>query len=277
MIPFFRKIRYRLAQDNQPASPAGRPACRTGRFLKYSRYAIGEIVLVVIGILIALYINNWNEDRKERVIEIRYLQNLKSDLKNDSLALLEIRAHRLNTVKAAKELLSIANSGEIENVHVVDSLYWTIGIWWEFIPNDNTFQDLISSGRLNIIQDESIKKSLLKLSKDSEQISVDRDHLRREYDQYLYDEMVSTISFLKRKNPDDFNDQWESWFFSNREAVAQNEEVLKNQYKKLLSNPIFVNGVVLAGGNSVYLVSVYDRVLQDITELIEKIDESIIR
>ena len=52
MLPFFRKIRYRLAEDNQ--------------FLKYSRYAIGEIVLVVIGILIALYINNWNEERKER-------------------------------------------------------------------------------------------------------------------------------------------------------------------------------------------------------------------
>ena len=50
MLPFFRKIRWRLAADNQ--------------FFKYSRYAIGEIVLVVIGILIALYINNWNENRK---------------------------------------------------------------------------------------------------------------------------------------------------------------------------------------------------------------------
>lgn len=50
MLPFFRKIRYQLAQDNQ--------------FLKYSRYAIGEIVLVVIGILIALQINNWNEQHK---------------------------------------------------------------------------------------------------------------------------------------------------------------------------------------------------------------------
>ncbi|MCA0932439.1 hypothetical protein LCM02_08250 [Lutimonas saemankumensis] len=52
MIPFFRKIRWRLAANNQ--------------FFKYSRYAIGEIVLVVVGILIALYINNWNQEKKEQ-------------------------------------------------------------------------------------------------------------------------------------------------------------------------------------------------------------------
>ena len=50
MIPFFRKIRKKMADDNKP--------------LKYMRYAIGEIVLVVIGILIALQINTWNEERK---------------------------------------------------------------------------------------------------------------------------------------------------------------------------------------------------------------------
>jgi hypothetical protein len=49
MINFFRKIRRKLADDNRP--------------LKYARYAIGEIVLVVIGILIALQINNWNENK----------------------------------------------------------------------------------------------------------------------------------------------------------------------------------------------------------------------
>ena len=51
MIPFFRKIRKKMADDNRP--------------LKYMRYAIGEIILVVIGILIALQINNWTEQKKE--------------------------------------------------------------------------------------------------------------------------------------------------------------------------------------------------------------------
>jgi len=73
MIPFFRKIRLRLASNNQPASPAG-------RFLKYSRYAIGEIFLVVIGILIALYINNWNETRKKKEKFYHSLINVQKEL-----------------------------------------------------------------------------------------------------------------------------------------------------------------------------------------------------
>ena len=52
MIPFFRKIRKQMADDNRP--------------LRYMRYATGEIVLVDIGILIALQINNWNEQKKIR-------------------------------------------------------------------------------------------------------------------------------------------------------------------------------------------------------------------
>jgi hypothetical protein len=65
MTPFFRKIRKKLADDNKP--------------LKYMRYAIGEIVLVVIGILIALQINNWNEHKKERLKEYQILMALQKD------------------------------------------------------------------------------------------------------------------------------------------------------------------------------------------------------
>ena len=63
MIKFFRQIRFDLMEKN-----------KTGKYLKY---AIGEIVLVVIGILIALQINNWNENRKDTIAESNILQDIK--------------------------------------------------------------------------------------------------------------------------------------------------------------------------------------------------------
>ena len=63
MIKFFRKIRQNLIREGKTVNPAALPA---GRYLKY---AIGEIVLVVIGILIGLQVNSWNEQRKDRIHE----------------------------------------------------------------------------------------------------------------------------------------------------------------------------------------------------------------
>jgi hypothetical protein len=70
MIKFFRRIRKKLADDNKP--------------LKYMRYAIGEIFLVVIGILIALQINNWNEESTKLDVINSQLLNLMNSLKSDS-------------------------------------------------------------------------------------------------------------------------------------------------------------------------------------------------
>lgn len=71
MIKFFRKIRYDLIEKN-----------KTGKYLKY---AVGEIILVVIGILIALSINNWNENLKNKKLETSYLKRIYKDLDNDLL------------------------------------------------------------------------------------------------------------------------------------------------------------------------------------------------
>uniref|UniRef100_UPI001FE09E62 DUF6090 family protein n=1 Tax=Maribacter antarcticus TaxID=505250 RepID=UPI001FE09E62 len=71
MIKFFRKIRYDLMEKN-----------KTGKYLKY---AIGEIVLVVLGILIALSINNWNENRKENKFLKQVYAQIQKDLQVDTL------------------------------------------------------------------------------------------------------------------------------------------------------------------------------------------------
>ena len=76
MINFFRKTRKKMADDNKP--------------MKYMRYAIGEIVLVVVGILIALSINNWNEDRKGRINQVKFLNNLRNEIQLDTLVIGEL-------------------------------------------------------------------------------------------------------------------------------------------------------------------------------------------
>ncbi len=73
MITIFKKIRRRLLSENN-----------TGKYLKY---AVGEIMLVVIGILIALSINNWNEVRKDRIEEQKVLKTLKSNFESNKTQL----------------------------------------------------------------------------------------------------------------------------------------------------------------------------------------------
>ena len=71
MIKFFRKIRQRLLTENE--------------FSKYLLYAFGEIILVMIGILLALQVTNWNQDRKAQEVELNYMRQLSRDIEADSI------------------------------------------------------------------------------------------------------------------------------------------------------------------------------------------------
>ena len=90
MINFFRKIRKQLADDNMP--------------VKYFRYAIGEIVLVVIGILIALSINNWNETNNNKASAKLHLKTISNNIKEDVLQLEEFYKFTDTTLQISKRL-----------------------------------------------------------------------------------------------------------------------------------------------------------------------------
>tara|TARA_R110002072_G_scaffold202443_7_gene360251 strand:- start:2183 stop:2968 length:786 start_codon:yes stop_codon:yes gene_type:complete len=107
MIKFFRKIRQNLLIQNQPSGKAGKtskPAFATGRYFKY---AIGEIILVVIGILIALQINNWNESKKLIDKEQQALIEIVSDLNAVIFNLEEIKSKRKDNNTITNNLESI--------------------------------------------------------------------------------------------------------------------------------------------------------------------------
>ncbi|MFC3879783.1 DUF6090 family protein [Algoriphagus namhaensis] len=145
MISFFRKIRQKLLQQN--------------RVTRYLVYALGEIVLVTIGILIALQINTWNEQRKDSNREKLILQNLHSEFignKEKILATIELHEAILGTTKGLMKLFKQPDS--ILNTYNLDSLLERSISFRDISTSQSAIEDLISSGNLNLISSENLRK-----------------------------------------------------------------------------------------------------------------------
>ena len=148
MINFFRKKRKTLADENKAA--------------KYARYAVGEIVLVVIGILIALQINTWNENRKLQKKETAYLKRLSENLSTD-LTQLGLNIDFYKTVfNYGSTALSYADNEDLEsmsNWQVLVSFFHASQIW-PIIVNSSTYEELKSSGELSLIHSINLRNDL---------------------------------------------------------------------------------------------------------------------
>ncbi len=131
MIKFFRKIRQNLLSEG-----------KTGKYLKY---AIGEIVLVVIGILIALQINNWNENNKAKTTEIYVLNEILSNLNEDGIILSEIVAQRQKAKKSVADMLNYLQTENInKDILEKDMLHFLT--FERYFPINNAYEVLKSKG-----------------------------------------------------------------------------------------------------------------------------------
>ncbi|WP_299159430.1 DUF6090 family protein [uncultured Eudoraea sp.] len=147
MIKFFRKIRQKMLTEN--------------KFSKYLLYAIGEIVLVVIGILIALQINNWNEKRKIQSLEFQFLNRLKSDLVIDT-TYFNRRIHDSEELVQSHTKFIIEMHKEQENLKEVQDLFKLFRMNSELLTTQNSaFIELISSGKLDVISNVVLKNDLI--------------------------------------------------------------------------------------------------------------------
>jgi predicted transcriptional regulator len=159
MIKFFRKIRQKLLSEN--------------KFSKYLLYAVGEIVLVVIGILLALQINNWNQQRIENKQEIEILISINDEFRYNLRELDQSIKINKKVAQSCLELTKLIRLDSISKVpEIVDSLLVNIGDFNSFDARIGVTEEIVNSGKLSILENDEIRNHLgnwLKILADDEE------------------------------------------------------------------------------------------------------------
>ncbi len=133
----------------------------TGKTGKYFKYAIGEIILVMIGILLALQVNNWNNQRLETNKEQVILKNLRSDFKANITEFNRIYNSSTGSYKSSIRLLEIIRGDDIINPEEVETLLDAIiNDFYSLDLNAASIDEIKSSGSLSIIKDSELRKQL---------------------------------------------------------------------------------------------------------------------
>lgn len=157
MIKFFRQIRQKLLSEN--------------KISKYLIYAAGEIILVVIGILIALQVSNWNQVKQRKSNERIYLSNLLSDLKDQNKSITSQLEQEQSFFEAAAYILK--DYEEDKSLSLDREFYiqsTNLGARRTFVITDPTYTDLISSGNISILHNPAFKDKLIKYYQELERI-----------------------------------------------------------------------------------------------------------
>ncbi|MCA0931785.1 hypothetical protein LCM02_04925 [Lutimonas saemankumensis] len=236
MIPFFRKIRKKMADDNRP--------------LKYARYAFGEIILVVIGILIALQINTWNADKKARKLEYLTLTELKKNIETDLVAM---------------DLMKISLNSRIRACEIVI----------QSLSSDQPYHDSLNIhfGMAMVYDDMDFHKGIYESIKISGNQLIDDNSLRFAINNY-YDYSVQDMEDGIREIRDDFynymltylREDFKYYRHIDSKAEPRDFEALKQDMTYKLSLGIFMDVKKMN-------LRILINTIQASTELIEKIDQ----
>lgn len=225
MFRFFRTIRQRLLTEN--------------KFSKYLLYALGEIILVVIGILIALRINNWNEDRKLFQEEKATIASLKLEFEKNKVNLEGDMAAIQNVINSCNRLLEHTGPDyEYGSLQAVDSLVSMTSRMSVWDPSLYTLGNIKNSGKLSNLSNEELKVLLIEWETfyanllDWGDFYVQRGN---SYFDYLLENSLNRNLF----SGDPFQ-------LSPSKFDRNNEELLrKPDFENYITNRIFINGFML--------------------------------
>lgn len=188
MIKLFRKVRQHLLSQN--------------KFSRYLIYASGEILLVVVGILLAIQFNTWTTKNQERKKQNWYLNNILDDLHYQNQTLEMIEAAYAAEISGAKSVLkAYYQQGTFDDI---DSLNYHLNtlMYTQFFPNtNNSYRELISSGQLSLIQSQNLSLEVIDFylfSEDNERI------FQNDIDNIFYPQIYPVISSLVQVDLNDY-------------------------------------------------------------------------
>ena len=239
MTKFFRKIRQELAAQNNMA--------------KYLRYAIGEILLVVIGILIALQVNNWNQQRKDRITEIQLLSDIRKSLELDIEN--QINPNLTQAIKDSSNVAEIIQA--IQNkVPFNDSLagkFRSLMFSKNFSWEVSAYKELEAEG-IKLIENQKLKTSVLKI------YNMD------------YPEIKNTIGNFNNNLHEFYRPQMRNNFIFHY-SDPENTLFIPVDYKKLLKNYVFMNTLLTAKINFQSLLNSLRKLKVQVNNLIVSLDD----
>lgn len=246
MIKFFRKIRQKLLLE--------------GKTVSYLKYAIGEIVLVVIGILIALQVNNWNIDKTDKIREKKYLSNIVLDLKKDIARLDYLIEFRKNRLTGDQKILSQMN-GTLDN-NLNDLTKYVVNSLMEnnFSPNNITFLELSNSGNLNLISNDSIKFLLLELEEVYKTNKLNIEHETFDYREYISKSANKNINI----------DQLFPVFLGTK--TIEEQKITIDNFNLLLKSREYKNGLFIMSFMSNAYILAYQNIKTKSKKIIEIIE-----
>jgi hypothetical protein len=261
MIKFFRKIRQNLIMENKTS--------------KYLKYAIGEIVLVVIGILIALQINSWNDERKAKIVENNFFANVLLDLEKDNENLNYYNKFHQKRIQYLDTLLTyVRNPNRTMGIEkfgaYVEPLFYSV----KPTNNSTTFESAKSMGVFNNFREKDIVKNLSQYYADFVLIENSFSSITRlienQFEPLMYTlpegYMTETTGNLV------INEEDVQIFYNKVSSIKDNRNIIYD-YDRILKTPSFENYLIGDMGRSYGAIGIIESRKAILNRLLEHIKE----
>ena len=209
---------------------------------------MGEILLVVIGILIALSINNWNEKRKESIQELKILKNLGDDIKYNVLSIKSTYSSDSLIASRNRFLLKILKDNKSEYTDSLQIHFGGITRYYIFSPRKMAFEALKSEG-LEIIKNDSLRSEVIKLYDENYLLNSHMIDLRKEIhinSKNLYNKKLFTLADVGRKVPVNFNAlKSDIEFINSLSYITAESRNFLGHYQNMLRKTESVENIIL--------------------------------